>query len=155
MRPTKTTLAGAGYLAASSLFGQPLANIPLRGYEIHVGETSYLSHTQPFANIVRQISGQTESVADGCISEDSRIFGTYLHGLFDEDAFRHAFIGAARAYCHLSTAGELNDWGAKRQESLNRLASVVSQSLDMRRIFDWVKLSYEPDPLSEARDLAL
>jgi len=155
MRPTKITFSGAGYCAASSLFGQPLANIPLRGYEIHVGETTYLGQAHPFANIDRKTSGQTKSVADGCISEDSRIFGTYLHGLFDEDTFRHAFINAARAFCHLSTAGELNDWGAKRRESLDRLATVVCQSLDMRRIFEWVQLSYQPGPALETRELAL
>lgn len=151
MRPSKITLAGTGQLIAKSLFGQPVGNIPLRGYEIHVGETSYAGQAQPFAQLVRQTKESQESVPvtveDGCISPDSRIFGTYLHGLFDGDEFRHAFIQAARAFCHLAPAAELNNWGSKRQESLDRLASTVSQSLDMPTIFAWVGLPYQTSPV--------
>ena len=38
-----------------------------------------------------------EELADGACSEDERTIGTYLHGLLDSDAFRHAFLRAARA----------------------------------------------------------
>jgi hypothetical protein len=53
------------------------------------------------------------------------------------------FIEAARAFCHLSPATEFNHWESKRQESLDRLATVVSQSLDMTKIFEWVGLRYQ------------
>lgn len=144
MRQSKVTYAGTGKLVTRSLFGQPVEQIDLRGYEIHVGETSYLDHAQPFAELARRTSERTESVTDGCVSSDSRIFGTYLHGLFDEESFRHAFIAAARAFFRLAPAQELKNWGSRRQDSLDRLASVVSQSLDMKQIFEWVGLKYEP-----------
>lgn len=150
MQVSKITLAGTGQMVMPSLFGQPVGKVRLCGYEIHVGETEYLEEAQPFAQLVRRTLEQTESVADGCISSDSRIFGTYLHGLFDEDEFRHTFIAAARAFCHLTPAAELNDWKAKRRDSLDRLAGVVSQSLDMKRIFEWVGLTYQPQ---DARDI--
>jgi adenosylcobyric acid synthase len=143
MRPTKITMAATGELATKSLFGQPVGSVSLQGYEIHVGETSYLSEAQPFAQIVRRTNDSQRSVADGCVGADSRIFGTYLHGVFDGDAFRHAFIGAARAFCHLTPAGELNDWASKRKDSFDRLASAVSESLDIEKIFAWVGLSYK------------
>jgi adenosylcobyric acid synthase len=150
MRPSKVTLAGAGRLTAGSLFCRPMRKIALQGYEIHVGETRYAGRAEPFAQLVRQTK---ESVVDGCVSADSRIFGTYLHGLFDGDAFRHAFIEAARAFCHLAPAAELGDWGSKRRESLDRLASVVGQSLDIPKIFAWAGLRYRtqaPGQTSEA-----
>ena len=102
---------------------------------------------------MRQTNVPQESIADGCISPDSRIFGTYLHGLFDGDAFRHAFMAAARAYCHLAPAVELNNWESKRQESLDRLASTVSLSLDMPKLFDWVGLQYQPSWIREAPEV--
>jgi adenosylcobyric acid synthase len=155
MRPSKITFTATGRFVAKSLFGQPVGNISLHGYEIHVGETSYIGQAQPFAQLVRQTKEPQESVMDGCVSADARIFGTYLHGVFDGDAFRHVFIEAARACCHLAPAAELNNWSLKRQESLDRLARVVSQSLDMPRIFEWVGLKYHSAPAREANEVAL
>ncbi len=146
MRPSKITLTCTGQLVTGFLFGRAVVNVPLRGYEIHVGETSYVGHAQPFAQLVRQTTESQESVVDGCISPDSRIFGTYLHGLFDGDDFRHAFIRAARKFYDLTPATEFNDWGSKRQQSFDRLASSVRQSLDMAQIFDWVGLRFHTHP---------
>lgn len=79
---------------------------------------------------------------DGCISTDTRILGTYLHGIFDNETFRHAFIAAARSFHHLAPASQFENWGQKREESFNRLANTVRGSLDLPRIFDWVGLKY-------------
>ena len=143
MQRLKVTMGGAGQMIDGRLFGQPVGNIALHGYEIHVGETSYLGPAQPFAKLIRKAIDRTEMVTDGCIGESCRIFGTYLHGLFDGDDFRHAFIEAARIYYQLASAAELNNWGLSRQESLDRLANAVSQSLDMPKIFEWVGLRYQ------------
>jgi adenosylcobyric acid synthase len=143
MRPSKITMTGRGLLVTKSLFGQPVEDVCLHGYEIHVGETSYVGTAQPFAQLVRKTRNSKNSVADGCVNSDSRIVGTYLHGLFDGDDFRGAFIRAARKYCRLAPPAELNDWESKRQKSLDLLASTVSESLDLPRIFEWVGLSYQ------------
>jgi adenosylcobyric acid synthase len=143
MRSLKITLTGTGVLATKSLFGQPIENKSLHGYEIHVGETSYVGQIRPFAQLIRKRKDSRESVLDGCVGSNSRIFGTYLHGLFDGDEFRHAFIDAARMFCRLAPAGELSNWGSKRRESLDRLASTVSESLDLPRIFEWLGLQYQ------------
>jgi adenosylcobyric acid synthase len=146
MRQEKVTVPVSGRLAIEALFGQAVGNISLHGYEIHVGETSYLEGAQPFARLERHPTNRAavlgQRIEDGCISADSRIFGTYLHGLFDGDAFRHAFIDAARTFCHLAPATERNNWQAQRQASLDRLAETVRASLDMRSIFAWAGLSY-------------
>ena len=147
MRPAKIVSPCTGRLAAGFLFCQAIANVPLRGYEIHIGETSYVGRAKPFAQIVRRPRETHPPILDGCISSDSRIFGTYLHGLFDGDLFRQGFVEAARAFCDLGPACELSSWESKRQESLNRLAETVSQSLDMPSIFGWVGLNYRHDPM--------
>jgi adenosylcobyric acid synthase len=149
MRPAKVTLNGKGVLVTKFLFGQPIENTPLNGYEIHIGETSYIGPAQPFAQLERQIRDSQESVVDGCISPDSRIFGTYLHGLFDGDDFRHAFILAARKFRHLAPATEFSDWGSKRRESIDRLARTVSKSLNLPKIFQWVELGYQCSSVPE------
>jgi adenosylcobyric acid synthase len=77
------------------------------------------------------------------MSTDTRVFGTYLHGLFDDDRFRHQFLRAARAFHKLAAPDELYLWKRLREESLNRLAREVEKALDMKTIFGWVGLPYE------------
>jgi adenosylcobyric acid synthase len=146
MRRSKITLAGTGTLITRSLFSQAIDNTSVHGYEIHIGETSYVGPAQPFAQLTRQTKESQQRITDGCVSLDSRIVGTYLHGLFDGDEFRHAFVSAARKFCCLTPPRELSDWGSKRRESLDRLATTVRESLDLPRIFDWVGLRYRQSP---------
>jgi adenosylcobyric acid synthase len=136
MQAQKVTRLCSGAIAGDSLFGHAVTTDRIAGYEIHVGKTLYLDHAEPFASL-----GSGEP--DGCISADRRILGTYLHGIFDEDHFRHAFLIAARSFHQLTPPCALNAWKAQREESLNRLASQVSQSLDMHRIFAWVGMNYK------------
>jgi adenosylcobyric acid synthase len=152
MQRAKVTIAASGHLAAPSLFGCPVRDIALRGYEIHVGKTAYLQHAEPFAQLTREAEGRREQVADGCVSADARIFGTYLHGLFDKDDFRHSLLTAAREFYRLAPAAELNRWRSRREESFDRLARVVSESLDMTRIFEWAGVRYQPLQLRETEE---
>ena len=135
MQTEKVTRLCSGTICDGSLFGQPLPAKQVAGYEIHVGKTLYLAHAEPFATL----SG---GEPDGCISADRRILGTYLHGLFDDDRFRHQFLQAACCFHGLTPPAAGNAWKAQREESLDRLAREVSTALDMRRIFSWVGLTY-------------
>lgn len=51
------------------------------GYEIHIGETLLGKDVRPFLHLQR--AGDEQWHEDGAVSSDKRIFGTYLHGLFD------------------------------------------------------------------------
>lgn len=55
-----------------------------RGYEIHIGRTEGPDRAQPFA----RVGGASE----GAISADGRVAGSYLHGMFRDDAFRAAVL---------------------------------------------------------------
>jgi len=141
MQPQKTTRISSGRLATTSLFGQPIAALRIHGYEIHIGETRYLDGAKPFAELEGESS---QSLRDGCVTTNGRVFGSYLHGLFDDDSFRDAFISAARAFYALASSTQLNDWRQQREESLDRLADTVRASLDMPQLFAWVGLPYTP-----------
>jgi adenosylcobyric acid synthase len=145
MNREKTTREAAGELLASSLFGTALETVPVRGYEIHIGETQYLEGSAPFAKICRR--GDSLYVLDGCINRNGRVIGTYLHGIFHEDVFRHAFLQAARRACQLEPAGELLDWKRLREAELDRLAQTVAESVDMKRLLGFVGLNW---PIEES-----
>jgi adenosylcobyric acid synthase len=140
MQPQKVTRISSGQLLMRSLFDQPISSLRISGYEIHVGDTCYLKGAEPFARLSTERS--ETSFFDGCIAADDHTFGTYLHGLFDDDSFRHAFLIAARAASGLTTPNHLNDWKQQREASLNRLTDTVRASLDLPKVFSSVGLSY-------------
>jgi adenosylcobyric acid synthase len=141
MQADKVTRNVKGEMTATTLFGQPVTDSKLSGYEIHIGQTIYQEGARHFA-VLSSDSGPPSVSNDGCISTDSRIFGTYLHGLFGDDGFRHQFLRAARAFYKLAAPDELHLWKHLREESLNRLAREVENALDMETIFGWIGLPY-------------
>jgi adenosylcobyric acid synthase len=80
----------------------------------------------------------TESVADGAISDSGRVLGTYVHGLFDNDAFRHGFIQAARAAVDLAPAIAWTGVTAEREARIDRLASYLRKSLNVNLLKSWI-----------------
>ncbi len=53
-------------------------------YEIHVGRTEGPDCARPFAYV--------DGKPDGAISQNARVMGTYLHGMFTDDAFRAQWL---------------------------------------------------------------
>ena len=141
MQGDKVTRNSTGEVTTTVLFGQPFPDRAISGYEIHIGRTIYQAGATHFA-VLSSDSGSPAVRNDGCISADSRVFGTYLHGLFDDDGFRHQFLQAARAFHKLAVRNDLHLWKQLREESLDRLAREVETELDMATIFDWVGLPY-------------
>jgi adenosylcobyric acid synthase len=61
----------------------------ISGFEMHMGQTTGASTAKPFLDL--------EGRPDGAISAADTIIGCYVHGLFAEDDFRHAFLNRLRA----------------------------------------------------------
>jgi len=136
LRSEKITRPATGRILRSDIFGQHASECAFRGYEIHVGETVYAEEATPFAEATRV--GSTPVVTDGAVSADRRVFGTYVHGIFDEDSFRHAFLDAARAACGLAPFSARAFVAAERESRLDRLAAHVRRSLDLEMIRSWI-----------------
>jgi len=116
-------LRPAGLLAAPGCAGA------LSGYEIHMGETSIGKGARPFATIVSR-SGAEAAIADGAVSPDGRVFGTYLHGIFDNDCFRRAFLNRLRREKGI---GE-QDAAVAGADPFGLLADHLERHLDMPRL---------------------
>lgn len=139
----KVTRMARGRVVAGALLGDGLKSQCFCGYEIHLGETVYGERSSgenawPFAEIKR--NGESGFVYDGAVNESGRVFGTYIHGLFREDAFRHSFLAAARAACGLAPAGERLFLTQEREGRIDRLAEHVRQYLDMDLIWNCLGL---------------
>jgi adenosylcobyric acid synthase len=136
LQAEKVTRPATGRILRPMIFGQHSNECAFHGYEIHVGETVYAEEGTPFAEVTR--AGTNALVTDGAISADQRVFGTYVHGIFDDDNFRHAFLDAARAARGLAPCAARTFVSAERESRLNRLAAHVRRSLDIEMIRSWI-----------------
>jgi adenosylcobyric acid synthase len=132
----KLTRMVTGHLLTAKLWRAPAPTPRFRGYEIHLGET-HLHSGAAFSSITRV--GESSERLDGCVSEDGLVIGTYVHGLFDEDVFRHAFIDAARGASGLSPSIERVSASANRERRIDRLAGHLRASLDIPLIRSWLQ----------------
>ncbi|CAM1649342.1 CobQ/CobB/MinD/ParA nucleotide binding domain [Bartonella apihabitans] len=98
-----------------------LSGLPLRGYEIHMGKS--------FGPDCRHAPLKINNVEDGAASPDGKIWGTYLHGLFSADAFRHYFIGNFGAKPDASGHFE------KIDNALDKIADELEKAVDINALF--------------------
>src|SRR6266700_2634047 len=135
----KVTAQVKAELVAKTLFGLECPTQETTGYEIHLGETTYDAGAQPIFRIRRRHESQTHP--DGVQDQAGRCFGTYLHGLFDDDGFRHSFLANARAVRQLHPSTEVTFRAKQKQAEINRLADAVEQSVDLDAIRGWLGIS--------------
>jgi adenosylcobyric acid synthase len=69
------------------------------------------------------------------------VLGTYVHGFFDSDSLRHAFVDAARKACGLAPSSDHAFVAKEREARLDRLAEHVRRSLDLDLIRSWIGLA--------------
>ena len=99
---------------------QPLHDTQIAGYEIHMGQTlsssSWLS--------IHQRYQQSVTVTDGAISDDGRIWGCYIHGLFNSTDFRRGWLKSIGWKATHNPSNSL-------ESSFDKVADIVSAHLDI------------------------
>jgi adenosylcobyric acid synthase len=95
--------------------------IPFSGYEMHMGMTSGPDCTRPFARL-------SDGTADGAVSADGRVIGTYIHGLFGDDRQRAAWLA------RLGAGPSAIAHDALIESTLDRLAAHIAAHVDVDRI---------------------
>jgi len=81
---------------ATSLLHDVEQHAPVRGYEIHLGRTSHGTVKPCFHIEASDIWEGTAMGDEGAASENGRIWGTSIHGLFDQAGFRRGWLNRAR-----------------------------------------------------------
>jgi adenosylcobyric acid synthase len=90
---------------------------PFAGYEMHMGVTTGPDCARPFARLA-------DGSAEGAVSADGRVAGTYVHGLFADDrqrAARLAQFGAAASIAYDDSV----------ERTLDALAAHLAAHLDL------------------------
>ncbi|MEC2070756.1 cobyric acid synthase [Alkalihalophilus marmarensis] len=133
-RKDKTTIQSSGEL----LHYREINNPTISGYEIHLGETVYLTaEVVPFL----RLNGKYEGVYE----ESGRIIGTYLHHLYFHDEWRNTWLNQLRDKKGFNKR-EVVSYEKLRGEAYNHLADSVLKELDldslMSRIEMWEKTQH-------------
>jgi len=130
--PVVTTMAGEKTTTqvTGRFLGLP-SQPPLQGYEIHMGVTEPTGEGRAVCQLDHG-AGEADSSLDGWATPDFRVWGTYVHGLFDSDSLRRTWLTALRQEKGL-TAGtpEQYTFAQVQEEQFDRLAAVVRQHLDL------------------------
>jgi adenosylcobyric acid synthase len=98
----------------------PASNTRVKGYEIHLGRSDGPDRARPMF----LVQGQPE----GAVRADGRVMGSYLHGMFTEDAFRRAFLASLGA-----TAGT-ESYDQTVEDTLDALADHLVAHVDCDRL---------------------
>ena len=98
-----------------------ISDSTVSGYEIHAGITSGPDLARPAIELPNR--------ADGAISDDEQIIGTYLHGLFEQTESCQGLL----QWAGLQTV-EAVDYFARRENDINRLADTLEAHIDIDSI---------------------
>jgi len=99
----------------------PIFGIPLKGFEIHYGRT------------------KPEKVFYG----NKDCFGTYLHGVFENDGFRNEFL----SHIYFKKTGKVKVFSSKYtwQSSIDKMADVITKTIPWQTL--WMNQSQHKDPV--------
>ena len=104
----------------------------MKGYEIHMGRSVFSAPvSRPFAAVSRRGRRCDDPVG---ASLDGTVFGTYVHGIFDNDGFRRAFLNAVRIHKGLQPITAGRHYRGEKEKRYDRLADLALASLNMRKV---------------------
>ncbi len=135
----KVTAQVSGHIAAPGHPFEALADIPVSGYEIHMGRSCIYDDTEkkgvPFGLV--NITNANEPLEDGCVS--GNCMGTYIHGIFDEPDFKNALLSVLYANKGLERKkGNPVSYNRFRDEQFDMLAGIMRANMDMKAIYGMI-----------------
>ena len=127
----KETHQAEAYLGEAGLLVAPDCNGVLTGYEIHMGVTTLGSGVRPFSHVFQRGTASV-AVEDGGVSSDGRVFGTYLHGIFENSLFLENYLDGIRLEKGMpARRGEVKQ---PLQDPFDQLAEQFKKHLDLPRL---------------------
>jgi len=125
-RMTATVAARAGFFASC-------VGVNVVGYEIHRGRTTAAAGNPRLFLLA-------DGRDDGATNRDGRVWGTYLHGVFDNPGLRRAWLSSLgwRAPSGETAGAEPLEQIVDRE--IDRIADIVSEHIDRDAVFALVGL---------------
>ncbi|GLX70933.1 cobyric acid synthase [Paenibacillus glycanilyticus] len=131
--PEKRTVRVSGSVTSGHPDWLAMRGLTVEGYEIHMGQTT----SQTEVHSLLTLDGQ----AEGTISGDGRIFGTYVHGIFHNDDFRRQYLNKVRIHNYLDPVEAILPFRSRQIDAFDRLADHVRAHLDMEKIYQIININ--------------
>lgn len=128
--PLKTVIAGQKVARQRSVTSHfPQEGLPVAGYEIHQGRT----------RLLEEDGGGIQPLFDdanlGVVDESHSVWGTYLHGIFDNGPWRRAWLNRLRQQRGLrSLPTGVANYREQRELMLDQLADAIAPHLDLKAV---------------------
>ena len=98
------------------------------GYEIHNGESNIGENSNPF------IISEDGKILGIC-NKDVNVFGTYLHGVFDEGKFSEELINNIKKKKGITSFNEEDlDYKEYKLKEYDKLAKILEENIDMEKV---------------------
>ena len=122
-----------------------LSGMEFEGYEIHMGESVLLESAgagRTGSRALVEFSALQETGrkahTDGAWS--GNVYGCYVHGIFDAPGCAKGFVSALlKKKGYDTSAIEVTDWKAYKEEQYDKLADIIRESLDMEKIYQIIE----------------
>jgi adenosylcobyric acid synthase len=119
----------------------PQEGLPVMGYEIHQGRTQLVmtpeGNETPGATNTPNFMPIFDDRSLGIVDESLSLWGTYLHGVFDNGPWRRSWLNRLRQQRGLgSLPTGIANYRDQRDAMLNTLATVVEDYIDLQPILE-------------------
>ena len=118
----------------------------IEAYEIHMGVTKPTGSSDHYTfrsifSLEQDQAGSEESAVssvheEGAGTPDGSVWGTYLHGLFDNDELRRSWLDGVRLKKNLAPISVTFKAQERKFDEFDRVADIVRNHLDLGRIYE-------------------
>ncbi|MCX7708622.1 MAG: cobyric acid synthase [Clostridia bacterium] len=142
-RPHKVTTQVAAKICDDSGLMQGLKNTILNGYEIHMGETEFGEGCIPYL-VIQSVLGNKRQSIDGVRNKKADVFGSYIHGIFDNMEFTAGLMNNLRRKKGLEEKTEsYQSFKEFKEAQYDQLAEMLRSHLDMQKIYEILEFQRE------------
>ena len=106
------------------------------GYEIHMGVTNRSNEISDLDNIYKNL-GEVVNYTEGSVNSEGNVFGTYLHGIFDEIDFTRSLLNNIREMKNLDRIeSKVSSYKEFKEKEYDKLADFLREHLDIDKIYE-------------------
>ncbi len=131
----KTATQVEGEITEDAALNEGLKGTFIRGYEIHMGTSQHMDGCIPYLSL-HTASGTERACAGGVRNEDGTVYGTYMHGIFDNMSFTWGMINNLRKKKGLMPLEQgSRSMSRFKEEQYNMLADILRSNVDIKEIY--------------------
>ncbi len=142
---TVPMVRGLGWLPLTTRFetgkitrlraGTGKSGAPVRGYEIRHGRSRPLAGWREWLTFEDRVPVARDDQVESACEQSSEVYGTSLHGLFEEDRFRGEFLSAVARTRGKTWRPSGRSFAAARERQIDRVADMCAAHLDTHALW--------------------